>query len=203
MILVKKSSILPGSFDHPHYFLPDKAIAALVYISSWLSTVAWRNNVKDWTSTVLVSPAELTCVVLGGGQPLLQAAAVDNSDLMGTCHFVETIISWLTDPEQLQGDKSDSMKSPSWQIRQNTPEVCFGETWRLAVRVIFREFEMGSFWGEEWLTFCEEDWWSAGSFWGEEWWTGSSMIFSQRAALLEIRSIPQVGLLSEMVFIFN
>ena len=34
MILVKKSSILPGSFDHPHYFLPDKAIAALVYIFS-------------------------------------------------------------------------------------------------------------------------------------------------------------------------
>jgi len=24
----------PGSFDHPHYFLPDKAIVALVYIFS-------------------------------------------------------------------------------------------------------------------------------------------------------------------------
>ena len=43
-----------------------------------------------------------------------------------------------------QGDKSDSMKSPSWQIRQNTPDVCLGEKWRLAVRVMFREFEMGS-----------------------------------------------------------
>ena len=139
--------------------------------------------------TVLVSPAQLTCVVLGRGQPLLQAAAVDNSHLVGKCDFVVTVISWQTEPEQLQGDKSDSMKSPSWQIRQNTPDVCFGEKWRLAVLVMFREFEMGTFWGEEWSIFRGEDWWSPGSFWGEEWWAGSSMIFSQRAALLEIRSI--------------
>ena len=31
---VERSLILPGSFDHPHYFLPDRAIAALVYIFS-------------------------------------------------------------------------------------------------------------------------------------------------------------------------
>ena len=60
MVPFKKSSILPGSFDHPHYFLPDKAIVAnLVYMQVY----TYRKAVFDEKLLKL----EMSCQIVEKG----------------------------------------------------------------------------------------------------------------------------------------
>ena len=106
-----------------------------------------------------------------------------DGQLLPYIFFNEFDTEWKpTEPEQLQGDKSVSMKSPSWQIRQKMPEpeLWWGDKCLPLVRL---KFWLGVAAGEAcWWEACRGEACrgvAAGEECrGEEWWTGASGVFS-------------------------